>query len=53
MLKQSKEVALAREGSYTPNLGSNIGNIKASWELESDSDILEQRDYSEESIAKI
>ena len=29
MLKQSKEVALAQEGSYAPNLGSNIRSIKA------------------------
>ena len=53
MLKQSKEAALAREGSYAPNLGSNMGSIKASWESESDSNILEQRNYSEENIIKI
>ena len=53
MLKQSKEAALARKGSYAPNLVSKMGSIEASWEPESDSDILEQRDCSEESIAKI
>ena len=41
MLKQSKEIALARKGSYASNLGSNIRSIEAFWELESDSDILE------------
>ncbi len=40
MLEQSKEAALAREGSYAPNLGSNMRSIKVSWELESDLDIL-------------
>ena len=53
MLKQLKEVALAREGSYAPNLGSNMGSIEASWKPESNSNILKQKDYSKESIAKI
>ena len=29
MLKQLKKVGLARKGSYTLNLGSNMGSIKA------------------------
>ena len=53
MLKQSKEAVLAWKGSYASNLGSNMRSIKASWKLESDLDILKQRDCNKESIAKI
>ena len=52
MLKQSKEAVLAWKGSYASNLGSNMRSIKASWKLESDLNILKQRNYSEESIGK-
>ena len=39
MLEQLKEVALAWEGSYASNLGSNMGSIEAFWELENNLDI--------------
>lgn len=41
MLEQLKEAALAQEGLYALNLGSNIRSIEASWKPESNSDILE------------
>ena len=41
MLEQSKEVALAWEGLYVPNLGNNMRSIEVFWKLESDLDILE------------
>ena len=53
MLEQLKEVALAQESSYAPNLGSNIGSIEAFWKLKSDLNILKQKDCNKESIAKI